>query len=437
MNASTTTARPADTPAPTAGEVQTAVPALRLAYLTTEYPKASHTFIRREILELERRGMLVERLSIRDSGGAIADEADRREQQRTFICLHQPKLRFAMAVLRCAVTHPGRFLRALRTTLTMGRRSDRGVLRHLAYLAETCVLLRVTSRRSIDHVHVHFGTNAAAVARLMRILGGPTYSMTVHGPDEFDAPRGFSLGDKVVDAEFVCAISAFCAAQLQRWTPYEHWSKISIVHCSVDESFLDTPTPINRSSNMFLSIGRLSAQKGQLLLIEAIASLIAGGTDVRLVLAGDGEMRPEIERCVREMNLAEHVTITGYVDEQRIRDLIGECRALVQPSFAEGLPVVIMEALAMGRPVIASCINGIPELVKRAENGWLITPGSVMQIADAIGEVLRTDTDRLFEMGLDGRERVMAEHRCSTEVDKLVALLRRVADSRRSASEQT
>ncbi len=412
---------------PTAGDD---VVELRLAYLTTEYPKASHTFIRREILELERCDVPIQRIAIRDSGGVIADAVDRDEAERTFVCLKQPKITFLRATAATLLGRPAKFFKALRTTLHMGRVSDRGILRHLAYLVEACLLARHLHESNIDHVHVHFGTNAAAVARLIRVLGGPSYSMTVHGPDEFDAPRGFSLGEKVVDSEFVCAISDFCAAQLRRWTPFEQWSKIHVVHCSVDDSFLAAPEPVSADSNLFLSIGRLSAQKGQLLLVEALAELIRDGHDVQLVLAGDGELRPELEARIRELECGDNVTITGYVDEQRIRRLLQECRALVQPSFAEGLPVVIMEAFAMGRPVVASCINGIPELVRDGENGWLITAGNVRAITDSMRAVLDADGQRLSSMGLAGRERVLADHRCVTEAEKLLDLLRSVAKRR-------
>ncbi len=178
--------------------------------------------------------------------------------------------------------------------------------------------------------------------------------MTIHGPIEFDAPLGFSLAEKVEDAAFVVAISNFCYAQLCRWVAPTQWSKIHVVRCSVDEDFFEPLAPIDGSSRMFLSIGRFSAEKGHLLLLDAMKRLIADEPDAQLVLAGDGELRPLIEQRIRDLGLSGHVQLTGWLDEAAVRSYLRKARVLVQPSFAEGLPVVIMEALALGRPVISS-----------------------------------------------------------------------------------
>ncbi|MCB9655201.1 MAG: glycosyltransferase family 4 protein [Deltaproteobacteria bacterium] len=398
---------------------------LRLAYLTTEYPKVSHTFIRREILELERRGLPILRLAIRNPGGAIADPADEEEAKKTIHCLDLPRHEFVRRPLERMAKNPAAWARATEMALSMSRQSERGLGRHAAYLAEAAVLLRVLERERIDHVHVHFGTNAAAVARLMRCLGGPTYSMTVHGPDEFDAPIGFSLGAKVEDASFVCAISDYASAQLRRWVNSSHWDKIHVVRCTVGESFLRNQPIVDPNSNLLVSVGRLSAQKGQLLLIEALAEARKAGVDARLVLVGDGELRHEVEAKIEALNLKDRVTITGWVGEAEIRNYIRQSRALVLPSFAEGLPVVIMEALAMGRPVVSTVIAGIPELVKPGENGWLVTSGRVDEVAGAICEVMKVPADMLDAMGKRGRDRVLRHHFTETEGAKLEALFRR------------
>jgi glycosyltransferase involved in cell wall biosynthesis len=307
-------------------------------------------------------------------------------------------------------------------------------LRHLAYLAEAALLLDVLHRERIQHLHVHFGTNAAAVARLIRALGGPTYSMTIHGPDEFDAPIGFSLREKVNDASFVIGISDFCAAQIRRWVPPGQWDKIHIVRCTVGAEFLAPREAIHATSNMLLSIGRLSAQKGQLLLIDALKHLIDSGKDVRLILAGDGELRPEIEQRIRTHGLHRHVLITGWIDEAAVRAHLLRARALVQPSFAEGLPVVMIEALAMGRPVIATAIAGVPELVRPGENGWLIPAGSVDSLASAMREAMDIPAARLDEMGRAGRELVRRRHCTGTEVERLEDVFIRHVAGRGSAT---
>ncbi|MCI0364753.1 MAG: glycosyltransferase [Phycisphaerales bacterium] len=395
---------------------------LRLAYLTTEYPKVSHTFIRREILELERRGHHLLRLAIRNGGTAVADAADRVEAARTIHCLSQPKWRLVRDVVVGIFARPARFVKAFGMTLEMSRSSDRGVLRHLAYLSEAAMLLRFLTDARIEHLHVHFGTNAAAVAQLIRSLGGPPYSLTIHGPNEFDSPRGFSLAQKVIDSEFTVAISDYCVAQLRRWVPFEHWSKIHVVRCTVGEEFFDHSAPIPACSNTLLSVGRLTPQKGQLVLIEAMKRLIDDGIGAHLVLAGDGEMRAEIERRITALHLQSHVEITGWIDEATVRKHLRAARALVQPSFAEGLPVVIMEAMAMGRPVISTMIAGIPELVRDRESGWLVPAGNVEQLADAMRQALQAPLEALNSMGQAGREGVRRHHLTATEVDRLESL---------------
>ena len=289
---------------------------LRLAYLTTEYPIVSHTFIRREIIGLEAAGHAVTRLAIRDGAGRIADEADAAEHQRTFHCLAQPVARLLFDAVATAVRHPRRWWRGLACTLGLARRSERGLLRHVAYLVEACCLLREVRRARVEHLHVHFGSNAASVAMIMRALGGPTYSFTVHGPGEFDSPRGFSLGEKAAAASFVVAITDYCSAQLRRWVQWPDWGKIHVVHCTVNEAFFAEAAPIPSGSRTLVCVGRLTPQKGQLLLLEAVRALRDEGIDLELVLAGDGELRPIIEERILALGLDGCVRITGWIGER-------------------------------------------------------------------------------------------------------------------------
>jgi colanic acid/amylovoran biosynthesis glycosyltransferase len=325
------------------------------------------------------------------------------------------------ALIWAQARQPFRWLKALVMTNNMARRSERGFLRHLAYLLEAAILLKVVLRQRIQHLHVHFGTNAAAVARLMRCLGGPPYSFTVHGPDEFDAPRSFALADKIADAAFVVAISDFCSAQLRRWADPTQWNKIHVVRCTVGEDFFIPIAPSTNSSSL-LCVGRLSPQKGQFVLLDAVKRLVDDGIGVRLVLAGDGELRALLEAKIQELNLEQHVQITGWIDENTVREQLVAARVLVQPSFAEGLPVVIMESLAMGRPVISTMIAGIPELVQHGVNGWLVPAGNLDQLVFAMQTALSASPDELGRMGCAGQRAVRERHFTSTEVDKLEQL---------------
>jgi glycosyltransferase involved in cell wall biosynthesis len=258
----------------------------------------------------------------------------------------------------------------------------------------------------------------------MRAMGGPPYSFTVHGPDELDAPIGLSIGRKIEDSAFVVAITNYCAAQLRRWVGHEHWDKIRIVHCSVGDEFFEEAEPIDPASKALVCVGRLSAQKGQLLLIEGFADAIERGVDAELILAGDGEMRGEIESYVRRRGIDDRVRITGWISGEQVRREILSSRALVLPSFAEGLPMVIMEAFALGRPVLSTYIAGIPELVVNGDNGWLIPSGNAAAIADAIVVVMATPPARLEEMARKGREAVREQHYTRTETAKLIQYVR-------------
>ncbi|MBL4686016.1 MAG: glycosyltransferase family 4 protein [Nannocystaceae bacterium] len=393
---------------------------MRVAYLTNQYPSVSHTFIRRELTELERQVGEVARFTIRESSFKIVDEDDQRELDKTFPVLKQPKSRWVKTLLRTGLGKLPQSLHGLRKAFSLGVGSQSGLPKHMIYFVEALLLLEEMKARGIDHLHVHFGTNPAAVAQIMRAMGGPQYSFTVHGPDELDAPKSLSLGSKITDAAFVVAITSFCAGQLRRWVDHEHWDKIKVVHCTVGDEFFDQATPIDPESKTFVCVGRLSAQKGQLLLVEAFALAIEDGVDANLVLCGDGEMRGEIESLIKRYNIEDRVRITGWISGEQVRKELLASRCLALPSFAEGLPMVIMEAFALQRPVLTTYIAGIPELVVDGENGFLIVSGNKEAIREGIKRVMATPLEKLSAMGKAGCEAVKREHYTPIETAKLI-----------------
>lgn len=394
----------------------------RVGYLINQYPKVSHAFIRREILALEAHGVEVDRFTVRPPG-ELVDPDDRTEAGRTRVLLAGSILGLLGLGLRELCTRPGRFLRAWRIAVRLGRGSARGVPRHIAYLLEAVRLRRWLAAADVPHLHAHFGTNSATVALLCRVLGGPGFSFTVHGPEEFDAPGPLALVEKIARAEFVVAISSYGRSQLFRWCPFAAWDKVHVVRCAVDDGWLaEPPTPVDAESRRLVCVGRLCEQKGQALLLAAAARLDAEGIDFRLVLVGDGEMRRPLEAEIAKHGLGARVEITGWASGDQVRAHLRGARALVLPSFAEGLPVVIMEALALGRPVLSTSVAGIPELVRPGENGWLVPAGDVDALADAMRLALTTDGATLTRMGQAGRLAVEARHRAATEADTLRAL---------------
>lgn len=385
----------------------------KVAYLVNQYPKVSHTFIRREIRALEAVGVEVHRFSVR-AAGPTPDVEDAAEAERTRVLLRLDvggALALGGALSRSALRAPIRTLAALRKALSMGGRSERGRLVHLAYLAEAALLRDATARAGIPHVHAHFGTNSAAVAMLCEMLGGPSYSFTVHGPEEFDKPDALSLTEKIERARFVAGVSSFGRSQLLRRTPARDWHKVKVVPCGVDESYLDDSAPCPApAAPRLVCVGRICEQKAQILLLEACAQIAKEGTSIELVLVGDGEMRADAEAFIARHGLAERVRITGWADSAQVRAELLAARVLVLPSFAEGLPVVIMEALALGRPVISTYVAGIPELVENGVCGWLVPAGDVPSLVTAIKDALARTPAELDRMGNEGRRRVLLRH---------------------------
>lgn len=388
---------------------------MKIAYVLNTYPQPSHSFIRREIRALEAQGLEVQRVAMRGPTVPLVDPQDIEEAGRTCHVLDQGALRLLAALLAAFAAAPGRFLRALGMTLRMAGRSEAGYLRHLVYLAEAAWIVRHVT---CDHLHAHFGTNSAAVALLVHLLGGPGYSVTVHGPEEFDAPRALSLGDKLDRARFAVGVSQFGRSQLQRWARYETWPRLHVVPCGIDADRFADVAPLPEGPPRIVSIGRFSEQKGQLVLIEALARV----PDLHLTLVGEGEMRGELEAAARRLGVGDRITFPGWLDEAGVRHRIDRAQALVMPSFAEGLPMVIMEAMAAGRPVISTHVAGIPELVLPGKTGWLVPAGDVDALAEALTTLGGTGRARLAEMGRAGRARALARHDVAVSAARLRAL---------------
>jgi len=396
---------------------------MRIGYVLSEYPKVSHTFIRREILALEQQGIEVERMGIRD-GGAVVDALDQAEAQRTRYVLAQGAAGLLLAGLQVLLRSPHRAWQAFVLACRMGWKADRPMPFHWIYLLEAAVIARWVSERSITHLHAHFGSNPAEVAMLAARLAGITYSFTAHGTVETDNARAIGLTRKVHEAQFVIAVSHYGRAQMMRWVPVGQWSRIHVVRCGLGPEYLNTPITPAPQALAFLAIGRLSEEKGHACLVDAFAEVLATGVSARLVLAGDGPLRATLQRRCQELGIEEHVHITGWVSGEQVQALLKASTALVLPSFAEGLPVVLMEAMAMGRPVVASWVAGIPELVKQDHNGWLVPPADVRALARAMLDCASAGADRLEDMGRAGKAAVSQWHDSQIESQRLATLLR-------------
>lgn len=396
----------------------------RIAYFINQYPKVSHSFIRREIAALERLGFEIQRFALRGWEGELADSQDHLERTRTRYLLERGPAALLPAVLAAFLASPRRFVAALGLAIRMGRGAERPLPYHLVYFAEACCLLAWLKAFGATHLHAHFGTNSAEVAMLAHRLGGPPFSFTVHGPEEFDKAQSIGIAEKARRAAFVVAVSSFGRSQLYRWLEHRLWAKVRVVHCGLEPAFHAIAAGPPPALARLVCVGRLCREKGQLLLIEAMQRLAARGIVFDLVLAGDGEMRADIEAQARRSGLAGRVRITGWLSGALVRDEILAARALVLPSLAEGLPVALMEAMALGRPVLTTLVAGIPELVRHGENGWLFPAGSVEDLAAAIEDCLRRPVADLMRMGEAASQRVRERHAIDRSAAQLAALFR-------------
>jgi colanic acid/amylovoran biosynthesis glycosyltransferase len=397
---------------------------MRVAYLVNQYPMVSHVFIRREILALERRGVEITRIALRGWHGELVDEEDHLERKRTRYVLRDGVPALLSALARMLVTRPVRLMKALGLALYMGRRAERPLPVHLAHLAEACRIVPWLRAEGVDHVHAHFGTNSAEVAMLVRALGGPPWSFTIHGPKEYDNVELIHLADKLRHCAFVVAITSYGRSQLYRLVEHRHWSKINVIHCGLEPAFFaSTESPLPTARRL-VCVGRICEQKGQLLLMWAAQKLSARGAVFELVLVGDGEMRAEVEALIERYKLQNTVRITGRVSSEQLYNEIVSARALVLPSFAEGLPMVIMEAMALKRPVISTFIAGIPELVQAGEHGWLVPAGDVDALSQAMQECLEAPVETLALMGEAAQKRVLERHNVDTQAAELESLFR-------------
>lgn len=394
---------------------------LRVAYLINQYPAVSHTFIRREIEALERLGVAVVRVALRGWDTPVVDERDRHERDKTLYVLRGGLLSYLRPLIRSVVLRPRWFARAIHLAWEMSRDSPRPLYVHIGYLIEACVIREWLSHAGVTHLHAHFADNPTEVAMLTSALGGPKYSFTAHGSDITNRPAQIGLPATVSRAEFVAAVSSFGRSQIWRWIPYKLWSRVVIVPCGLERTYGDfNRTRPSASSQRLVCIGRLSPEKGQLLLVEAVAKLAQEGKRVELVLVGDGTMRTEIESTIARYGLADRIVISGWLDAAGIQTQLLDARAIVVPSLSEGLPIVIMEAMAMGRPVIAPYLAGIPELVVDGRNGWLFPAGDVGALARAMTACLASSDTELYAMSGRAKEAVLARH----DIDDSAVLLR-------------
>jgi glycosyltransferase involved in cell wall biosynthesis len=399
----------------------------RIAYLLSQYPAVSHTFFLNEVLALRARGFAIETASVNSiappSGGF--PPAEMQEAARTFYIKATPKPAILAILTKTILTRPGVLLRGLSAALRLRPWDIPGTAYALFYLIEAVLLGDWMVRKGCSHLHVHFGGSVATVGMLTSIAWQIPYSLTIHGPEEFYDVGPSFLEQKLRQATFVTCISHFCRSQLLKISPISGWPRFHICRLGVQtDVFVPAPPHSHGTGGELLhivNVGRLHPAKGQMILLNAFRELHRRGLPVRLSIVGDGDGRPALVDFIRRNELGGSVTLHGALSHPATRALLGTADLFVLPSFAEGVPVALMEAMSMEIACISTYVAGIPELIDSPDEGILVPPSSVQALTDAMA-LLLTDHARRRMIASAGRHKVLSTYDLSTNIGHLIAV---------------
>ena len=398
---------------------------IRLAYLVSQYPAINHTFILREISTLRELGFDIEVISIRAPDRPIEklSPAERKELELTWAVLPQGISAILLAQFASLFSNPAGYFRGLSLAFRLASLDLQALFLNLAYFAEAVVAGRRMKSRGLNHLHTHF---SSTVALLLVKIFPVSYSATIHGPEEFDDAVGFHLAPKVAVARFLCTISQYARSQLMRASRPEHWHKIEVSPLGVDPAIF-APRPHRQNPAVFeiLSVGRLAPAKGFAILIEAVARLVKEGrSNIRLRIAGGGTAHAPLSEWIAQHGVTQQVFLEGPCSQEKVLQMYHETDLFALASFAEGVPVVLMEAMSMNIPCLATWITGVPELIRHGEDGWLVPPSDPTVLAEAIAYLM--DRPELRErLGTSARKRVEERYHLAKNTGLLAQIFKR------------
>lgn len=394
----------------------------KLLYLIGQYPAINHSYLLAEIRHLRALGIEVTVASISppDRPPEELRPEELEESARTYYVKSVPMLRAAFENLLELLTHPLRYLRGLLFTLKLGSGRLRRTAYHLAYFAEAVLVGRHMRRHGISHVHASF---SATVALIMTRTFPVTMSFGVYGYGELHNPSETQLEERVKSSLFVRSISRHGRGQLMLSCDRSEWSKLIYVPLGIDASeFVPAPVRTRSSAGNILCVGRLAPEKGQGLLLEAVASLRVQGRPVHLRFVGDGPDRAWLERRAAELGVSSCVEFAGWVDQDRLMALYADTDLFVLPSLAEGIPMVLMEAMAMQIPCVAPRITGIPELIEHGADGMLFTVADVDDLTQTM-RALQESPELRLQIGKRAQARVLRDYDIERNTKLLAAEL--------------
>jgi colanic acid/amylovoran biosynthesis glycosyltransferase len=394
---------------------------LAVAYFTNRYPRATDTFIQREVAYLRLRGLDVNTYSVRRSGSEHdVSESIREEKRRTRYLLPARPLALIVENLSALLRSPLRYVRVLHLALRTARPGLRGLALQIAYFQEAVLLASRLRSDGIKHLHNHLGDNSGTVALLAGELAQVSYSITFHGPHIFFDPTHWALQEKVRYARFIVCISHYCRSQMMLFSDAADWGKLKIVRCGVDTRRL-SPVATRTRAEKLLYTGRLSVEKGLSVLFESLKALSDAGRDFELTLVGDGVDRDRLEVLARELRIDRYLVFAGYRSQEEVGEYLGRSDIFILPSFAEGVPVSLMEAMVAGVPVVATNVGGVAELVESERTGLLVPPADSAALAQAIARY-QDDHELRRRVASQGRERVIQQYNIEIEGQKLLDL---------------
>lgn len=407
----------------------------KLLYLVGQFPAINHSYLLAEVRQLRSLGIEVSVVSISppDRPSEQLNPDEREEAGRTYYVKSEPAAKIALLNLSELLRHPLRYLRGLIFALGLARGPVQAAY-HLAYFAEAILVGRWMRRCRISHLYATFSATVALItARTFPV----TMSFSVHGFGELHDPIGTHLAARVKGALFVRPISRYGRSQLMLACNRSEWRKLIYIPLGIDATDFPPRPPRELSSPAHvLCVGRLAPEKGQALLLEGVASLSGEGCPVRLLVVGDGPDRAFLERRASELGIAGDVEFAGWVDHNAMSRVYAETDLFVLPSLYEGIPIVLMEAMAMQIPCVAPRITGIPELIEHAVDGMLFTVADVEDLTKKVRDLLESP-ELMAQIGAQGRARVIRDYDIARNTKRFAAVLaEQIGGGLRNSSEQ-
>ena len=413
--------------APGAPHVEEAAPVSSIiAYLVGHYPGTSETFILREILAMRQAGLKVVTASVRepDVPKNGFTQIEQEEADRTFYVQRRGAARVLLDQFVCFGTRPIAYLRGLWKAVSLARWDMPLIVYHLIYLAEAVSLGRWLQKSQVKHVHVHFANATCIVALLVDKIFGIPYSVSVHGSNEFYDVYRQRLSEKMEGAMFARFISSFTRSQLMYVTRPEQWSKFEVCRLGVDpDKFLPRPAPQNEVAT-FLCVGRLVLAKGQIILLHSAAQLAGEGIPFHIFFVGGGPDADLLQAEASRLGLDEAVTFCGPLNQDVLLSYWNKADAFILPSFAEGVPVALMEAMSKEIPCVTTPVGGISELIESGVDGILVPPSDSVALAEAVRR-LATDTQLRESLGRAARQKILRLYDLRRNAPQMAELLNR------------